>query len=109
MKPAILATLGTLLLVACKPSLNQSEMPAIEVESYGKLRDGREANIFTLTNEDGLEARITEYGAHLVSMRVPDKAGRFADVTLGYDTLDGWLSNTSYFGATVLLGICFWA
>ena len=68
---------------------------------YGKLPDGREAKIWTLTNASGMEAKVTEYGAILVSLKVADKAGNLADVTHGYDTLEGWLTNSSYFGATV--------
>lgn len=71
------------------------------VETYGKLSDGREAKIFTIKNSNGMVAKITEYGAILVSLEVPDKDGNAKDVTHGYDTLDGWLTNTSYFGATV--------
>lgn len=70
-------------------------------EIYGKMPDGREVALFTLTNANGLRARVTEYGAILVSMEVPDRDGNLADVTHGYDTLEGWLTNTSYFGATV--------
>ncbi len=70
-------------------------------EIYGKLPDGQEVGIFTLTNQHGLQAKVTEYGAILVSMKVPDKSGKLADITHGYDTLAGWLTNTSYFGATV--------
>ena len=68
---------------------------------YGKMPDGREVKIWTLTNADGMEAKVTEYGAILVSLKVPDKTGKIADITHGYDTLDGWLTNSSYFGATV--------
>ncbi len=68
---------------------------------YGKMNDGREVMIFTLTNAQGLTARVSEYGAILVGLTVPDRNGRLADVTLGYDTLEGWLGSTSYFGATV--------
>ncbi len=68
---------------------------------FGKMPDGREVKIFTLTNESGMVAKVTEYGAILVSLTVPDRDGNFADVTHGYDTLEGWLGNTSYFGATV--------
>lgn len=73
----------------------------IQREIYGEMPDGREVAIFTLTNKNGLKARLTEYGAILVSMEVPDRQGNVADITHGYDTLDGWLTNTSYFGATV--------
>jgi aldose 1-epimerase len=65
------------------------------------MPDGQKAKIFTLTNKNGLVAKVTEYGAILVSMEVPDKSGKLADVTHGYDSLDGWLTNTSYFGSTV--------
>jgi aldose 1-epimerase len=65
------------------------------------MPDGREVKIFTLTNKNGLKARVTEYGAILVSMETPDKSGKSADITHGYDDLAGWLTNTSYFGATV--------
>jgi aldose 1-epimerase len=65
------------------------------------MPDGREVRIFTLVNKHGMVAKVTEYGAILVGLEVPDKTGEVSDVTLGYDTLDGWLSNTSYFGATV--------
>ncbi len=69
--------------------------------NYGALPDGRTADLYTLTNANGLKATLTNYGAILVSMEVPDRDGKLADVTLGYDTLEGWLSNTSYFGSTV--------
>ncbi|PAW60906.1 MAG: hypothetical protein B9S36_07425 [Verrucomicrobiia bacterium Tous-C2TDCM] len=68
---------------------------------YGKMPDGRVVKIWTLTNDAGMEAKVTEYGAILVSLKVPDKNGTCADVTHGYDTLEGWLTNSSYFGATV--------
>ena len=68
---------------------------------FGKMPDGREVKLFTLTNEAGMVAKVTEYGAILVSITTPDRDGKLADVTHGYDTLEGWLGNTSYFGSTV--------
>lgn len=73
-------------------------MPKEEI--YGKI-DNRDVKIFTLTNSNGLEAKVTEYGAILVSLEMPDRNDQLKDVTLGYDTLAGWLTNTSYFGSTV--------
>jgi aldose 1-epimerase len=70
-------------------------------ETYGTMPDGREVGIFTLCNRNGLEARVTEYGAILVSMKTPDRRGVSADLTLGHDSLDGWMCNGAYFGATV--------
>ncbi len=68
---------------------------------YGAMPDGKKVKIFTLTNNSGLKAKVTEYGAILVSMETPDKSGKAADITHGYDSLEGWLTNTAYFGATV--------
>ena len=70
-------------------------------ESYGTLADGTAVDLYTLTNAAGLRARLTNYGAILVSLEVPDRDGKPADITLGYDTLDGWVKDTSYFGATI--------
>lgn len=68
---------------------------------YGTLADGREVSLFTLVNANGLRARVCDFGALLVSMETPDRDGNLADLTHGYDTLDGWLENPAYFGATV--------
>jgi len=73
----------------------------IEKAPYGNLPDGRQADLYTLTNAKGVRVKLTNYGAITVSLEVPDKDGKASDVTLGYGTLDGWLTNTSYFGATV--------
>ncbi len=70
-------------------------------QDYGDMPDGRDVELYTLTNANGLRATLTNYGAILVCMNIPDRNGEFADVTLGYDSLEGWLSNTSYFGSTV--------
>ncbi len=74
---------------------------SIEESAYGKMPDGRDVHLYTLTNSGGMRVTITDYGAQTVSVEVPDKDGKVGDVTLGYDTLKGWLGNTSYFGATV--------
>jgi aldose 1-epimerase len=88
-------------LLACQNAQEMPESTAVKEEIYGEMPDGREVKIFTLTNKNGLRARVTEYGAILVSLEAPDNVGEVADLTHGYDTLDGWLTNTSYFGATV--------
>lgn len=67
---------------------------------YGKLPDGREVKIYTLTNGN-IRARVIAYGATLVSLEAPDRGGKMDDITHGYNTLDGWLANNSYSGGTV--------
>jgi aldose 1-epimerase len=63
--------------------------------------DNRKVELFTLTNRNGVEAKIMTYGGTLVSLKVPDRNGNFADIVLGYDNLDGYLQDTSYFGSTI--------
>ena len=69
--------------------------------AYGKLPDGRQANLYTLTNSRGMRVRLTNYGAITVSVEVPDRDGKLADVTLGFDAFDAWLGNAPHFGATI--------
>jgi aldose 1-epimerase len=73
----------------------------LEKKEFGTMPDGQKVNLYILTNPNGMKAEITNYGAILVSLSVPDKNGEFADITLGYDHLDGYLKETPYFGATV--------
>jgi aldose 1-epimerase len=102
MRPAhLLISALAIALASCQKNADMTQSPAVKQEVFGTLPDGREAKIFTLTNKNGLKARVTEYGAILVSMETPDKSGKLADITHGYDDLAGWLTNTSYFGATV--------
>jgi aldose 1-epimerase len=82
------------------PEEEESTM-SVEETAYGTLPDGREVHLYTLENSNGMRVKLTDYGAITVSVEVPDKDGKVSDVTLGYDTLEGWLGNTSYFGATV--------
>ena len=76
-------------------------MAELEQSVYGTAPDGRQVDLFTLTNAAGLRARVIPYGAILVGLEVPGRDGKLADVTLGYDTMDGWVNDTSYLGATV--------
>ena len=68
---------------------------------FGKLPDGTAVESFTLRNARGMEVRAITYGAIIVSLRVPDRAGKFDDVVLGHDDLAGYLAKPSYFGAVV--------
>jgi aldose 1-epimerase len=68
---------------------------------FGKTRDGKRVDIYTLRNLNGVEARICNYGGILVSFKAPDRDGHLGDVVLGYDNLDGYLTNSPYFGALI--------
>ncbi|HUA16457.1 MAG TPA: aldose epimerase family protein [Verrucomicrobiae bacterium] len=64
-------------------------------------QDGRPVNVYTLTNSHGMEVRAMNYGGIILSIRVPDRKGDFADVVLGHETLEGYIPNPPYFGAIV--------
>jgi len=70
-------------------------------ESFGKTEDGRAVDIYTLTNQTGMEVRITNFGGIVVSLKAPDRNGKFDDVVLGYNSIDGYLTNKAYFGALI--------
>jgi len=70
-------------------------------EVFGTTPDGKTVDLYTLTNSHGMEVRAMTYGGIIVSLRVPDKSGKVADVVLGFDTFDGYLDNKPYMGAIV--------
>lgn len=69
--------------------------------SFGKTPEGEQVDLYLLTNKNGAEAAITNYGGAVVSLKVPGRNGKLADVILGFDTVDGYVSNKSYFGAII--------
>lgn len=75
--------------------------PVMKTDVFGKLPDGREVHKYTLMNKTGASAEIIDYGAIVVSLRVPDKNGKIGDVVLGYDNVEGYMNGTAYFGAIV--------
>jgi len=76
--------------------------PAITATSFGKTADGQNVQIYTLRNRNGMEARITNYGGIVVSLSAPDRNHKFADVALGYNTLDDYMNPPfPYFGAII--------
>jgi aldose 1-epimerase len=74
---------------------------AVSKAVFGRMPDGKEVEVFTLTNPRGLEVRAITLGAIIVSLRAPDRAGRLDDVVLGFDGLEGYLADHPYFGAVV--------
>jgi aldose 1-epimerase len=74
---------------------------SVERKSFGTTPDGKQVDLFTLKNAAGMEVRAINFGAIITAIVVPDKDGKMADVTLGYDSLDGYLKNPAYLGALV--------
>jgi aldose 1-epimerase len=79
------------------------EEPKMEIlrQAFGLLPDGQSVDLYVLTNANGMSAQIMYYGATLVSLSVPDRNGDVADITLGCDSIEGYMAASPYFGATV--------
>jgi aldose 1-epimerase len=76
--------------------------PGVARAPFGQLADGRAVERFTLTNRAGVEVVAITYGGIITSLRTPDRAGRLDDVVLGFDSVGGYVANSSpYFGAVV--------
>ena len=69
--------------------------------SFGKTAAGENVDLYTLRNANGVEAKITNYGGIVVSLKVPDRNGKFDDVVLGFNDLDSYLKGHPYFGALI--------
>jgi aldose 1-epimerase len=72
----------------------------IEKASFGRAGD-QDVEIYTLSNRHGVELRVMTYGAAIVSLKTPDRAGRLGNIVLGFDTLEPYLAGVPYLGATV--------
>ncbi len=70
-------------------------------QPFGKTDEGKPVDLYTLTNKSGMEATITNFGGILVSLKVPDRKGKLDDIVLGYDSIDGYLTNKAFLGATI--------
>jgi aldose 1-epimerase len=99
-------TLLCALIFVCELTLagslsSQAMRGTIRKQSFGKTNGGEQIDLYSLSNQKGMEVSITNFGATIVALRVPDRAGKPADVVLGFDTLEGYENGKSYFGATV--------
>ena len=94
----VLLTLSTMALFATASASSAGHRPTITKASFGSLADGTPVDIYTLTNSRGMEVKILTYGGILQSIRVPDRHGRLANVTLGFDNLADYVAKSPYFG-----------
>jgi aldose 1-epimerase len=98
-------------MISCNPkSENQSQespaeeaqpKPAVSVAPFGKLKDGTDISLFTVTNGKGVTMRVMNYGGIIVSLSVPDKHSKQVDVILGFDSLAAYEKSNPFFGALV--------
>lgn len=101
MKTRILIhSVGIVLLMLCSSCMPTSNKTKDAVETWGQI-DGTPVHLYTLTNSNGAKAIISDYGATLKSLLMPDKQGKMGDVVLGYDTLESYIKQHYCFGATI--------
>ncbi|MEQ8472477.1 MAG: aldose epimerase family protein [Marinoscillum sp.] len=93
-----------ILLVFFGCATSKKEEPAeakVTSQAFGKLPNGQKVTQFTMTNSSGMEAKVISYGGIITSLTAPDKSGKFEDIVLGYDSLEGYLEASPYFGAII--------
>jgi aldose 1-epimerase len=90
----------TACLTGCE-SMSNSSKGTITKADFGKTPEGHAVELYTLRNAKGMEATIMTYGGIVTSLKVADKNGKFDDIVLGYDNLDGYLKSSPYFGALI--------
>jgi aldose 1-epimerase len=91
--------LATLLLISCAAF---APAQTVSKATFGKTSDGQNIDLYTLRNTHGVEATITNYGGIVVSLKVPDRNGKFDDVVLGFNDLNTYeSSNGPYLGALI--------
>ena len=81
-------------------STNETATRGIKQAEWGES-DGQKVHLFTLTNKDGIQVQISDYGATITSWIAPDAKGNKNSVVLGYNNLQGYLAHPPYFGATI--------
>ena len=93
---------ATFIMAVISVSVLQAEAnPKMQKQSFGKTEDGQQTDLYILTNKNGMEVAITNYGGTVVTLKVPDRNGKIEDVVLGYDKLEDYEAGKAYFGATV--------
>jgi aldose 1-epimerase len=73
---------------------------AVSKQSFGEV-DGKPVYLYTLSNKNGAEVKITNYGGTVTSWTAPDKTGKKSSIVLGFDSLSGYLAKPPYFGALI--------
>ena len=101
MKPYRILNLLLASLLLVSSALLAHAQATVTKESFGKTADGQNVDLYTLRNVHGVEAKITNYGGIVTSLKVPDRRGKFDDVVLGFNDLDSYLKGHPYFGALI--------
>lgn len=74
---------------------------SVTKQFFGKTKDGKDAVLYVVTNANGAVMKVTDFGANLVSLLVPDRNNEWKDVVLGYADVTGYETNAPHFGSTI--------
>ena len=106
--PSVIILSGLAIVSACNQSADKKKNTADSAKqvsdkpSFDTTLDGKPVHFFTLKNKSGMEATFTNYGAHLVTLSVPDKNGKSTNVVIGFNNVNDYKkAMSSYFGATI--------
>jgi len=104
MKKLLFLPLIASLFFACQTSSNKTESAlksGLDAERFDTVVDGKKVALYVLKNASGMEVAITNYGGRIVSIMVPGKDGKWADVELGFDNIHDYLTVPNNFGALI--------
>lgn len=106
MKQIIYCLTAILLLFNCKTKHSKNEISkqidtCVILSSFNRVVDGKDVNIYTLHNKSGMEIKLTNFGARIISLMAPGKDSKYADINLGFATLDEYLADKSFAGSIV--------
>ena len=96
---ALTAGAGLACLAGC--ATKSTTAGEVSKKPFGTMPDGQAVELYTLRNSRGAEATIMTYGGIVTTLKMPDKNGKYDDIVLGCDTLDGYLKPAPYFGALI--------
>jgi aldose 1-epimerase len=91
---------AVLLFVSCMPNEKLTES-GLSRKNFQTIVDGKNTDLFVLTNKKGMEVCVTNFGGRIVSILVPDKQGQKRDVVLGFDSVQNYIKTPSDFGASI--------
>jgi aldose 1-epimerase len=110
---AVFLLTACMLVVACTPKKGNTAGANVDSTNYAAVDtlaqasafhqtvDGKQVDLYTLKNENGITVKITNFGACIVQVLTKDKSGKYDDITLGYNTLKGYQADNMFLGATV--------
>ncbi|MBB5463700.1 hypothetical protein HDG33_007379 [Paraburkholderia sp. Cpub6] len=82
-----LRTCAALILLAGLPALTSAPYVDVKPAGYQSVIDGKQTDLYTLKNRQGMVVKISNYGGKIVELLVPDRNGNLGDVVMGFDTI----------------------